>query len=181
METFRKILQYVSETGKTIVVSLLAVWLIRTFIVQPFYVRGASMEPNFEDGEYLIINEISYRLEKPARGDVIVFRYPLDPSEYFIKRIIGLPGDTVEVGDGKVQVNGTELDEAYLPEDLFTYGKSKVTLGEKEFYVLGDNRPASSDSRRWGIVPERYIIGKVWVRGWPPKRAGVIQRPDYAL
>lgn len=181
MNTFKKILQFITETGKTIIVSLVAVYLIRSFIVQPFYVRGASMEPNFEDGQYLIINEIGYRFEKPERGDVIVFRYPLDPSEYFIKRVIGLPGDMVEIDDGRVFVNGNELEESYIPRGVFTYGKTKISLSPTEYYVLGDNRPASSDSRRWGVLPARNIVGRVWLRGWPLAKVGVIPEPSYTL
>lgn len=180
METFKKILQFITETGKTIIVSLVAVYLIRSFIVQPFYVRGASMEPNFENGQYLIINEIGYRFEKPERGDVVVFRYPLDPSEYFIKRVIGLPGDSVEIDDGKVLVNGKELEESYLGRGVFTHGKVKISLGPAEYYVLGDNRAASSDSRRWGVLPARNIVGRVWLRGWPLNKIGVIPEAQYA-
>lgn len=179
MNIFKKVLQFITETCKTVIVSLVAVYLIRSFIVQPFYVRGASMEPNFQDGQYLIINEISYRFEKPQHGDVIVFRYPLDPSEYFIKRVIGLPGDRVEIDDGKVFVNGEEFEEAYIPRGVFTYGKNKISLGPTEYYVLGDNRPASSDSRRWGVLPARNIVGRVWLRGWPLNKAGVIPEPSY--
>ena len=174
MEMLKKIWQFSYETGKTILVSLAVVLLIRTFVVQPFYVRGASMEPNFEDGEYLIINEIDYRLEEPQRGDVIVFRYPLDPSEYFIKRIVGLPGDVIEIDRGQITINGKKMEEPYLDLYLETYGKVHISLGPDEFYVLGDNRSASSDSRRWGVLPRRNIIGKVWLRGWPPARIGVI-------
>lgn len=184
MEAFKKVARFFAETGKTIIVSLVIVYLIRSFIVQPFYVRGASMTPTFEDGEYLIINEVgyacmpftgtSYCIGKPERGDVIVFRYPLDPSDFFIKRIIGLPGDIVEIDNGKVFVNKAELDESYLPRDIFTYGKTITTLGESEYYVLGDNRPSSSDSRRWGKLPRGNIVGKVWLRGWPPGRIGIV-------
>jgi signal peptidase I len=188
METFKKVMSFLSETGKTILLSLIAVYLIRSFIVQPFYVRGASMEPNFEDGEYLIVNEIGYScvpyvnycFGQPQRGDVVVFRYPLDPSEYFIKRVIGLPGDIVEIQNGHVVVNGKELGEAYIPSGVFTYGNAKITLAKGEYYVLGDNRLASSDSRRWGILPARNIIGRVWFRGWPVSRIGIIPEPSYA-
>ncbi|MDP3963998.1 MAG: signal peptidase I [bacterium] len=187
METLKKIWQFIYETGKTILVSLAVVLVVRSFIVQPFYVRGASMEPNFEDGEYLIINEIVYTCVKshcagmPERGDVIVFRYPLDPSEYFIKRVIGLPGDTIDIDAGTITVNGKELEEPYLDPYLETYGKVHISLGSDEFYVLGDNRSASSDSRRWGVLNRRNIVGKVWLRGWPPDRVGVISDEDPIL
>ncbi|MDO8558039.1 MAG: signal peptidase I [bacterium] len=188
MNALKKILQFVSETGKTVIVSLVAVFLIRSFIVQPFYVKGASMEPNFDDGEYLIVNEIGYScvpgtkhcFGRPERGDVVVFRYPLDPSEYFIKRIVGLPGDGIAIDEGRVLVNGVELGEPYIPKSMFTHGKTSISLGEGEYYVLGDNRSASSDSRRWGVLPEKNIVGRAWFRGWPLKKAGVVPRPSYA-
>ena len=189
MELLRKIRDFVAETGKTVIISLIAVWLIRSFIVQPFYVRGASMEPNFTDGEYLIINEIGYLcitrtaycFGRPERGDVVVFRYPLDPSEYFIKRIIGLPGDMVEIDEGKVLVNGKTLEEAYIPQGVFTYGKTQISLGEGEYYALGDNRPSSSDSRRWGVLPAQNIVGKAWLRGWPFRRIGIVPKAEFEL
>ena len=179
MPLLKKIFVFVTETGKTVVVSLAVVLLIRMFLVQPFYVKGASMEPNFNDGQYLIINEIGYRFEEPKRGDVVVFRYPLNPSEYFIKRIVGLPGETVAVDDGRVFINKKELAEAYLPKGLTTYGKITLTLSGDEYFVLGDNRPASHDSRRWGVLRRNFIVGKAWLRGWPLNKAGVISQPVY--
>ncbi|MBI4812775.1 signal peptidase I [Candidatus Falkowbacteria bacterium] len=173
------------ETIKIVVVSALIVVPIRYFVVQPFFVKGASMEPGFDDGHYLIINEISYRLEAPERGDVIVFRYPLDPSQYYIKRIIGLPGETVEiVGGGVIIYNqrhpaGMVLVEDYLVAGQKTTGDFRVTLRGDEYFVLGDNREASSDSRRWGPLDKDYIIGRVWVRAWPPDRLMVFAAPNY--
>lgn len=161
---------------------------IRYFLVQPFYVKGASMEPNFYDHEYLVINEISYRFEDPVRGDIIVFRYPLNTTEFFIKRIIGLPGETVEVSNGRVTIyndahpNGVALDEtAYLAEGTVTPGTKKITLGSSEYFVMGDNRNASSDSRVWGPVPVNDIVGSVWVRGLPLNRMGTFSAPSYNL
>jgi len=176
----KKIFVFVTETGKTVLVSLAAVLLIRMFLVQPFYVKGASMEPNFDDGQYLIINEIGYRFEEPQRGDVVVFRYPLDPSEYFIKRIVGLPGETVVVDDGNVFINTKELSEQYLPKGLTTYGNITLSLAGDEYFVLGDNRPASHDSRRWGVLRRQFIVGKAWLRGWPFSKIGAIETPAYA-
>jgi len=170
----KKILFVGWETFKIVVISLAIILPIRYYFVQPFFVRGASMEPNFDSGQYLVVNEISYRFGEPKRGEVIVFKYPLNPSQYYIKRIIGLPGETIEIKDGKVYIynsqfpEGKVLDEsAYLPSDTKTPGNLKVALGEKEYFVLGDNRWASSDSRQWGVLPEENIIGRVWVRAWP--------------
>lgn len=133
------------------------------------------MEPNFHDHEYLIIDEVSYRFEAPQRGQVIVFRYPRDPQEYFIKRIIGLPGEEVQFKDGRVIIfnqahpEGFALSEKYLPADLSTYDQSeaKMAVGPGEYFVLGDNRNASKDSRSFGPVNQSFITGKVLFRGWP--------------
>jgi signal peptidase I len=173
------------ETIKIVLISVLIVVPIRYFVVQPFFVKGASMEPNFDDGQYLIINEISYRFEAPKRGDVVVFRYPLDPSQYYIKRIIGLPGETVEIAGGRIIIynqqhpDGTILEENYLAAGQKTFGDSELTLKDNEYFVLGDNRDASSDSRRWGSVRKDFIIGRVWIRAWPPDRLTVFAAPNY--
>jgi signal peptidase I len=132
------------------------------------------MMPNFHDGDYLIVNEIGYHMEKPQRGDVIIFKYPNDPSQYFIKRVIGLPGEKIEIRDNKITIYNSEkpqgfvLDEsAYLASSVITSGDISEQLGDGQYYVLGDNRPNSSDSRRWGILDQKFIIGKAWVRAWP--------------
>ncbi|OGY34618.1 MAG: signal peptidase I [Candidatus Andersenbacteria bacterium RIFCSPHIGHO2_12_FULL_46_9] len=161
---------------------------IRYFLVQPFFVRGASMEPNFYDGEYLVVDELSYFLRDAQRGEVIVFRFPQNRSQFFIKRIIGLPGESVRINNGQVEIinddfpAGVVLDEAqYLPGDMRTGGQIVVELGEKEYFVLGDNRPASSDSRSWGILGEDEIVGRAWLRAFPIDRLGVINfnRPGF--
>lgn len=164
-----------------IIISLAIVLPIRFFLVQPFFVKGASMEPNFANGEYLIINELIYRVESPQRGEVAVFKYPSDPKQYYIKRIIGLPGETVEIKDGQVIIysqakpDGFVLNESkYLSSDEVTPGEYKITLKNNQYFVLGDNRQASFDSRRWGALSENYIIGRVWLRAWPFDKAEVI-------
>ncbi len=175
---------FVFELLKIVVISLFIIIPIRYFLIQPFYVKGASMEPSFYDHEYLIIDEISYRFNEPNRGDIIVFRYPRNPQEYFIKRLIGLPGEQIQIKDGEVKVfndssgDGFVLDEDYLPDNLKTYGLSEeiITLSEvnendpttkNEYFVLGDNRNSSKDSRSFGPVAESFITGKVLLRGWP--------------
>ncbi|NCD01045.1 signal peptidase I [bacterium] len=184
----KNFLKFIFETLKIVVISLAIIIPVRYFLIQPFYVKGASMEPNFHDFEYLIINEISYRFNEPERGEIVVFRYPLNPQEYFIKRIIGLPGETVELKGGRVYIKNDEnpdgflLNEEYLSDPSSTYSvKEKITmLGDDEYYVLGDNRVASKDSRVFGAVNKSFIIGKVWVRGWPLDRAEVFnQLPQY--
>jgi len=169
----KKILIFIWEIVKVVIISLAIIIPIRYYLIQPFFVKGASMQPSFDNGQYLVINEIGYRFENPMRGDVIVFKYPQDPSQYYIKRIIGLPNETVEVKNGQVIVysidfpEGVVLDESYLPEGIFTQGNVFVKLAENDYFVLGDNRSASSDSRQWGALAKEYIIGKVWVRAWP--------------
>lgn len=176
----KKTLMVIWEVLKVVIVSLLIIIPIRYYLIQPFFVRGASMEPNFDNGEYLIIDQISYRFANPDRGDVIVFRYPKDPSQFYIKRIIGLPGETVEVKDQEIIIynqefpDGVVLDESeYLGIGTDTWGDTKGELGEEEYFVMGDNRSASSDSRRWGSLSEDNIIGRVWLRAWPVAKAAV--------
>lgn len=175
---------FLLELLKIVLISLAIIIPVRYYLIQPFIVRGSSMEPSFYDGEYLIIDEISYRFDEPERGDVIVFKYPKDNSQYYIKRIIGLPSETVEIEDGEIMIynnkypEGDELEEEYLV-GIETPGDLKVSISEDNYFVLGDNRRASSDSRVWGLLPENNIIGKVWVRGLPPNRLGIIKTPEY--
>lgn len=174
------------EVLKITALTLAVIIPVRYYLMQPFFVKGASMEPNFEDGQYLIIDEISYRLGSPERGDVVVFRYPLDPSQFYIKRIIGLPGETVEVLDGRIKIFNQEhplgliLDEAqYLP-NINTSGNTTEKLDANSYFVLGDNRQASYDSRRWGVLPKVNLIGKVWLRAWPLQTAHIFNAPVYS-
>jgi signal peptidase I len=141
------------------------------------------MEPNFEDGDYLIVDEISYRFREPLRGEVVVFKYPQNPSQRYIKRIIGLPGETIEIIDGKVTIfneKGSQIlnESNYLP-GIFTPGDMRLTLSENEYFVLGDNRIASSDSRRWGPLPRKDIIGRVLFRAWPFVALAKFEAPVY--
>jgi signal peptidase I len=135
-------------------------------------VDGASMEPTLLSGEYVIVNRISYKLGTPQRGDIIVFHFPRDPREEYIKRVIGLPGDDVEVKDGKVYVNGQALDESYLKVQTNYPGSWRVPEGQ--LFVLGDNRNNSSDSHDWGTVPMNYVVGKAVLVYWPPPEWGLI-------
>lgn len=162
------------EFIKVVVISVAIVLPIRTYIAQPFIVSGASMEPNFHDGEYLIIDEVSYQFKKPARGDVIVFRFPLNPSEFFIKRIIGLPNEAVEIKNSKIIINNMLLKEPYLAATE-TGPDIVLSLKENEYFVLGDNRSHSSDSRSWGVLPKNKIMGRTLIRLWPVAKAGIIK------
>ena len=180
----KSFLFFVWEVSKIVIIALLIVLPIRYFVFQPFFVRGQSMEPTFYNGDYLIIDEISYQLRDPARGETVVFKYPNDPSQRYIKRVVGLPGELVEIADGQIAVykDGIPqvLDESdYLSEFVRTAGDIKVFLEENEYFVLGDNRPVSSDSRRWGPVPEENIIGRVFLRAWPFAALAKIEAPEY--
>lgn len=142
------------------------------------------MYPNFHDKEYVLTNLITLRFGQPTRGDVIVFKAPPDPDKDFIKRVIGLPGDTVMVKDGQVYVNGQLYDESsYLNSDVKTYGGAflrdgdTITVPSGEYFVMGDNRPYSSDSREWGFVPAGNIIGKSFLIYWPMNEVRIIENP----
>lgn len=169
---FRSFLSFIWSTLKLVVIALAITLPIRYFVIQPFFVLGASMEPTFHNGDYLIINEISYFVGQPSRGDVIVFRYPYNTKEYYIKRVIGLPGETIEIHSDRITIKNNEhpegfaLREAYLPPEI-TGGDIVKTLGPDEYFVLGDNREASSDSRSWGPLKREFITGKVWIRAFP--------------
>jgi len=171
----KKSFLFLLELTKVVVISLAIILPVRYFLIQPFYVKGASMEPTFQDDQYLIVDEISYRFDAPQRGQVIVFRYPLDPQEYFIKRIIGLPGEQIQFKDGHVIIynqqhpQGFTLDENYLAPSLPTFdtNTNKIKISQGDYFVMGDNRPASKDSRSFGPVNRSFIIGKILFRGWP--------------
>jgi len=180
----KKAIVFVVEVAKIAIIAAVIVIPIRYYLFQPFFVRGQSMDPNFENGDYLIIDEISYRLREPARGEVIVFKFPHDTSQRFIKRIIGLPGETIEVKDGQIKIykNGSEveiLNESEYLNNLMTLGNVKIELSESEYFVMGDNRDFSYDSRRFGAVEENYIIGKVVFRAWPFESVSLFEKPIY--
>ena len=169
------------------IIIILAV-IIR-FFIQPFSVFGASMEPNFYDHEYIIVNQISYKLKQPKRGDVIVFKYPKDKTKNYIKRIIGLPGEKIEIKDNNVFIYnkenlvGTKLQESYLKEDTETETKNNnnIELKSNEYFVMGDNRKFSSDSREWGILTSDNILGKVWFVCWPFSNWQVLKNTEYNI
>lgn len=184
------------EVVKVFFWALVIIMPIRIFLFQPFFVQGASMDPNFADGDYLIINELGYKktnidfenfhfftvntFKELQRGDVAVFRYPKNPSQFFIKRVIGLPGEEVKIEGGKVIIinnkypAGFQLDEKqYLPADLVTSGAVDSKLAEDEYFVMGDNRQYSHDSRAWGPLAKSFVTGKVLVRAWPISKAGI--------
>lgn len=152
-------------------IALLIVVPVRYFIAQPFIVSGASMENTFHTGEYLIIDQVTYRFEDPVRGDVIVFRYPQDPSKFFIKRVIALPGETINIQGNVVTIaqkgeTGVILKEPYV-KSMAENTVLTETLGDREYFVMGDNRDASSDSRVWGVLNKEKIVGRALFRLFP--------------
>lgn len=169
-----KILQSAREYAVLIGTSLLMVFLVRTFIAQPFVVNGSSMEPTFHTNEYLIVDQLSYEISSPHRGDVVVFRYPLIPSRFFIKRVIALPGETIKITGTKVEIKQVGKDDFYtLEEPYIKFPKDsndQVTLTNDEYFVMGDNRLASLDSRSWGPLNKSFLVGKAFVRLFPPSK-----------
>lgn len=162
----------VGELIRFTLIALIIVIPVRLFIAQPFIVSGTSMYPTFHNKDYLIVDEISYKINKPSRGDVVIFKYPKDTSKYFIKRIVGLPGETISIQSGKVLIKntenmeGTELNEPYITNHSEDSMKEKV-LSKDEYFVMGDNRTASSDSRYWGPLDKKFITGRALLRLYP--------------
>ena len=184
IKALKNFFKFIWEILKIVFLALVIVVPIRYFLFQPFLVKGQSMEPTFQNSDYLIIDEISYRFGTPKRGEVIVFRFPQNPSQRFIKRIIGLPGETIEIKDGEVRLIKNDkaeiLDESsYLPLSLKTPGNLHITLDTNEYFVLGDNRRLSADSRSWGPLLREYIIGRVFLRAWPITALALIEEPTY--
>ncbi len=181
---------YIVDIIETVVVALAIFVVVYLFLLQPHQVKGASMQPNFTDGEYILTDKISYRFAKPQRGDVIIFQAPTDPEVDFIKRIIGLPGEQVKITDGKIVIynaehkNGFTLNEPYSILGPTSGGKdapqnTEVSIPNDQYFVLGDNRVESFDSRSWGMLPKNKIIGKAWLRYWPINKLGFVKHAKY--
>jgi len=180
----RKIYSFLIDIIQSLLVAAAIFLVIYIFIARPFQVNGESMFPNFEDKEYVLTNLISERFANPKKGDVIVFKAPLDPEKDYIKRVIGVPGDKVMVKDGKVYLNGQMLDESsYINPSVKTFGGSfmaegvEITVPKDSFFVLGDNRQYSSDSREWGYVSKSLIIGDSLFVYWPPGKMRGVKNP----
>lgn len=182
----REVVAFFWEVIKMVILSLAIIVPIRYFLVQPFFVKGASMEDDFHNGDYVLIDELSYRFNSPERGEVIVFRSPQDTSQFFIKRIIGLPGETIQIRNNEMVITNEQdpkgfiLDEsAYLDKGQTTAGDFKINIDANEYFVLGDNRSHSSDSRIWGAVNRNLVIGKVFLRAWPLNKVDTFKRVPY--
>lgn len=177
-EVVKKPLHPILEIIQFAVIALIIVLPIRMFIAQPFIVSGASMEETFHTGEYLIVDQVDYHFEAPVRGDVIVFRYPRDPSKFFIKRVIGLPGDTIAIDGNVVTIKNSEFPEGITLDEPYIKSMEPTThleekLGDREYFVMGDNRDQSSDSRIWGVLQQENIIGRALVRLFPVNEIGL--------
>jgi signal peptidase I len=170
---------------RDLIFALMVAALLVVFIVQPVKVEGTSMLPRLHDGERIFVNKLIYYDEyswapKVDRGDIVVFWFPDDPSKSYIKRVVGLPGDTIEMRDGTVRVNGSEVSEKYLDPRLNVSPRTQppVYVRPNYYFVMGDNRDNSSDSRSWGLVPKKYVYGKALFRYWPLGSAAVIPHED---
>ena len=172
-ETPQQTGDFLKEIIKFSIIAFIIVVPIRLYVAQPFIVSGASMSPTFESGHYLIVDQLSYRFKEPARGDVIIFRFPQDPSKFFIKRIIGLPEETIEITEGVITLKNSDYPKGFFINEPYVELIQKrntpltVVLLDNEYFVLGDNRGASSDSRSWGPLQENLIVGKALLRLLP--------------
>lgn len=168
------------ELGRGIIILVIILILVHFFVATIFVVRGASMEPNFENGEFIITNKIHYLLNHPERGDMVILKFPGDPDrQKYIKRIIGMPGEKLEIKNSKVYINDQLLIESYIDINVVTAPNQIIQLGSDEYFVLGDNRPNSSDSRYWGTVLRRDLIGRASFRLTPLDRFGLIPEVYY--
>lgn len=184
METLKKIYAVTIDIMQTFLMAASIFLVIYIFILRPFQVSGESMFPTFKNKEYILTNLIGLRLNSPKRGDVIVFKAPPDNEKDFIKRVIGLPGDTIELKDGSVYLNGKRFDEsAYLASDVKTYGgaflrqDTEYTVPQGNIFVMGDNRPYSSDSREWGLLKISDVIGTSFFVYWPVNTMRIVTNP----
>ena len=180
----KKTLGVMWEFLQVVLISLIIIIPIRYYVIQPFFVKGASMEPTFQDGDYLIVDELSYHFRSPKRGEVIVFSYPQNPKQFYIKRIIGLPEETVQVTDNQILIKNSDYPEGFVLDEsqylsVTTAGNVEKMLDIDQYFVVGDNRDHSFDSRRWGELDEKLIIGKALFRVWPIKEAAAFSSPEY--
>ena len=178
----KTLLREAKEWAQSIAVALLLTLVLRTYVVQAFKIPSGSMRPTLLEGDKLFVNKFIYRFESPKRGDIIVFKYPQDRKKDFIKRIVAVGGETVEIRDGRVYVNDRKLDDPdtfdrfyYFNHEPYGGPNEKVLVPEGAYYVLGDNSANSTDSRFWGFVPRQSVLGKAMFRWWPPKRIGPME------
>jgi len=178
-EATKKLIQ---EYIESLLIATVLALIIRTFIITPFKIPTGSMEPTLKPGDKIFVNRLIYRIRKPKRGDVIVFRYPEDPKRDFIKRLVGFGGETIEIAEGKVIINGEAIDSPDIFKEISyenrgAYGAldAQITIPDDCYFVLGDNSKSSRDSRYWGFVPYKSLLGRAFVIWWPPWRVGKIE------
>jgi len=177
-DQWQRVKSALREIVETVLLTLLIFFAIRA-LIQNFRIQGTSMEPNLHDDQYLIVNKFVYCLHSPERGDIVVFHYPRNPRRDFIKRVIGLPGEKVEIRGKRLFINGEQLEESYaLNSSNYSWGPQR--LAEDEYFVLGDNRSSSSDSHNWGPLPRDAIVGKAWISYWPPEYWRLVPHYSYA-
>lgn len=183
----KRIGDFILDILEVIVTSFAIFLFVYLLVLQPHKINGNSMEPNFHHGQYLLTDKLTYRFKEPQRGDVIVFEPPVNNEEEYIKRIIGLPGETISIIEGYYYINGHLLSEDYIPSTIHTKGKSflpnnaEKTIPQGLYFVSGDNRESSSDSRYWGFITKEDITGKAWLIYWPLKYFGTIKEGIYSL
>lgn len=181
----KKVFAFFGDLLEVIVFSGAIFLVLYLLVLQPHKIKGASMDKSFFNGEYLLTDKLTYRFGEPKRGDVIVFKAPRTDGEEYIKRIIGLPGEVIALKDGKVYIDGKKLIESYIETTIYTSGGSYLKEGfnmqvpQGKYFVMGDNRPYSSDSRVWGFITKKDITGRAWIVYWPLEKTGVIKGPEY--
>lgn len=184
---FRRLGQFFLDIIQIVVFAIAIFLFVYLLILQPHKIKGASMSPNHLNGEYLLTDKVTYRFQQPERGDIVVFEAPTNDGQEFIKRIIALPGEEVSVKNGSIFVNGQKLEEDYIPPEIettpgaFLEEGETVVVPEDQFFVMGDNRDHSSDSRAWGFVEKDKITGRAWIIYWPLDKAGTVKSPKYNL
>lgn len=166
---------FLTEVLQSVAIAVILAILIKVFLFQPFYIPSGSMEPTLVKGDRIIVNKLTYHISEPKRGDIIVFKYPLNPKRDFIKRVIGLPGETLEIRDSKVFINGRVIEQPYLPAGLKYEKFPSVKIPKDQYFMMGDNRNNSEDSRSWGTLPKKNIIGKAMLIYWPTNRLRIFK------
>ncbi len=187
METIKRAIAAIFDFLQGIVIFLALLVMVYLFVMSPQEINGASMEPNFHNGEYILTNKISYRLTNPHRGDVVIFKSPRNKEIDFIKRVIGLPGERVRLSNNTIYINGQKLNETYLAPDVYIFGGSflaenqEIVVPPGKYFVMGDNRPHSADSREFGPIAKEDFIGKALLRYWPVSKTGLVSLPSYSF
>jgi signal peptidase I len=188
MDVIKRAIFAIFDFLQGIVVILAIMVMIYLFIMSPQEINGQSMDPTFHNAEYILTNKIEYKITNPKRGDIVIFKSPRDKDIDYIKRIIGLPGDIVRISNNSFYINGKKLDESqYIKPEVYLYGgtflpeNQDFAVPEGKYFVIGDNRPHSSDSREFGPIGKEDFIGQAFFRYWPPQRLGFIAKPSYSF